>query len=185
MSALAFSMYARPDYGPEIHIGARVQCGNTGRLGWVISLRNRCHWTCEESASQYRPRSAYVLLDESSPPCDPRSGEINHLVTGEWAGSYVPPESLSAVPAHWHKPKGAPLPSSLPVQFPRGLFGPAVVRLEPRRGAWLMGDERKGWGSFGYVFPTWAEAVTHSGMEPFETGRDDCSWLVRVRRSAP
>lgn len=166
------------DYDATIQVGARVQCVRSSRIGWVIDITSRCHWNCNEWADQWRPRAAYVLFDESRPPRDPRGEDVNHLTAGDWTGSYVAPEHLAAVPAHWHMPSGALVPVAVARSW--GAFQPFVIR-QNRHEWWAMNREDRGFGSFGFVYASWSEAAIAHGAEVYGTGRDGHSWFVRAR----
>lgn len=168
----------RPDYDATIRVGARVRDLTTGDLGWVIESRGRCHWTCDEWASQWRPRSAYVLFDKSCPPRDPRGHETEFLSAGDWTGSYVAPEHLHRVPLAWWRPRNAILPVTLRLE--RECFQPFVIR--PSRSVWwAMNREDQGFASLGCCYLSWAEAAIGCGAEVYATGRDAHSWFVRAR----
>lgn len=168
------------DYSSEIRPGARVMDGQSTTLGWVYAVEPRCHWGCGPDASQWRPRSAYVIRDER--PIARKGYAVPTHGDGpmEWAPSYVAPEYLSAVPDWWTS-------ASILQNAPRvrvGVFQPTVIRY--REGApkaerwWLMNRQAAGWGERGYGYPSIGAVLDAWSLRVESFDRDDVSLIVRV-----
>ncbi len=159
-----------PDYGPEIVPAARV-LGPDGRRGTVVCINEGCHWNCEDSAKQWRPRSAYVEWDDR----------------GAGAG-YAPPEDLSRIPATWGP--GVGIVAGPETRGRVRPFCPTVVRLLVFREStisaqWhLMNRKAKGWGESSTYYTSWRALLADWDIERGEPEADESGWLVPVWPSA-
>lgn len=156
---------ATPDYGPEIVPGARVM-DLDGRRGTVVTIEDRCHWNCDESARQWRPRAAYVEWD------------------GRSGAGYAEPEGLARIPAAWGAGFGIVGDDSRTGRARP--FQPTVVRLRVTvestvSAAWhLMNRKDRGWGELSFPYESWHSLLAEWDVERGEPDRDEHGWFVPV-----
>lgn len=164
MSALPFIHVA--DYGPEIVAGARV-LGTDGRRGTVVTITDGCHWGCDDSAAQWRPRAAYVEWDGGS------------------GAGYAAPEGLARIPANWGRGFGlvAQQSSAGPRRKP---FAATVVRALVSSEAtvtvqWhLMNRQKGGWRASSIPYSSWRDLLAEWDVERGEPDMDEHGWFVPV-----
>lgn len=133
------------DYGSEVRIYSRCLDMDKRRLGVVMVLRDAAHWNCREDEAQWRPRSAYVLWDDTTPM---RGGFHPSAPYDDLSLHYLAPESMAIVPPDWLVPSGVNRAELTPLLAP----SVGVLRREPHgphKGWWLMNRRDRGWGEHG------------------------------------